>query len=356
MAQKSLLYDYQARQGATFTERDGWLVVQHFGDTKAEYESVRSAAGVIDLCNQAMLQFTGSDRLSYLQGMLTNDLRQLKMFEGQQAAILTQQGKIIAVVRVLCAMSSFYLDFYAPLKSSILAHLNRYLVADDVEIHDPNEAWKMLSLQGPNAKMILDALVGPADIPAALDHHAMVSVDGSPVCVVRADRTGYGGYDLIAKAEENLALTQRLNRLGAVNIGAAAANILRVEAGIPRHGIDYQEDHLFLELDLPSSVSFNKGCYLGQEIVERIRSRGHVNKKLCALVIEGDKPPNAGARVQADGKDVGQITSAEFSPVQQRVVALAYVNKDSWTPATRLIVRQDNVEIPCTVVTRPTMK
>ena len=120
MAKRSTLADLHERQGATFIERDGWRLPDHFGDPASEYKSVRESAGLFDLANRAMLQFTGEDRLPYLQGMLSNDLRPLKMFDGQQATILTQQGKVVADLRVLCSLNSFYLDFWEPLKEKIL--------------------------------------------------------------------------------------------------------------------------------------------------------------------------------------------------------------------------------------------
>ena len=224
------------------------------------------------------------------------------MFDGQQAAILTQQGKVVADVRVLCSLNSFYLDFWEPLKEKILTHLNRYLVADDVEIHDPNEQWKMLSLQGPRAQAMLDQLFANAELPAQANHHGMAQFDGAPVCVVRADRTGYHGFDLIVQTSQLLALAQRLTELGAAWVGEQAQNILRIEAGIPRYGVDFSEDNLLLEVALDDAVSFTKGCYLGQEVVERIRSRGHVNKKLCGLLLDGDTPASPGDKLSAGAK------------------------------------------------------
>ena len=136
-------------------------------------------------------------------------------------------------------MNSFYLDFWEPLKEKILTHLNRYLVADDVEIHDPNEQWKMLSLQGPRAQVILDQIFANAELPAQPNQHGMVQFDGTPVCVVRADRTGHNGFDLIVQTSQPADFAQRLNQLGAVWVGEQAQNILRIEAGIPRYGIDF---------------------------------------------------------------------------------------------------------------------
>src|SRR5215203_3645088 len=215
MAKRSTLADLHERRGVVFAEQDGWLMPQRFGDAAGEYDSVVKSAGLFDLADRAMLRFTGDDRLSYLQGMLSNDLRPLQMFDGEPAAILTQQGKVIADVRVLCSLNSFYLDFWEPLKEKIVTHLNRYLVADDVEIHDPNEEWKMLSLQGPKAQVLLDRLFAHAELPAQAHHHGMVQFDGNPVCVVRANRSGYDGFDLVVQGAQLATLAQRLVELGA---------------------------------------------------------------------------------------------------------------------------------------------
>ena len=134
MMKASPLINLHRSNGAVLAERDGWLLPAHFGNPAAEYDAVRRAAGLIDFSHRGLLQFTGADRLSFLQGMLSNDVRALKPFDGQYAALLTQQGKVLADVRVLCAMNSLYLDFWENLQEKILAHLNRYLIADEVEI------------------------------------------------------------------------------------------------------------------------------------------------------------------------------------------------------------------------------
>lgn len=353
MANQSFLTELHKRNRAVFVEHDGWLLPDHFGDPASEYESVRESAGLVDLANRAMLQFTGADRLSYLQGMLSNDLKPLKMFDGQQATILTQQGKVVADLRVLCSMNAFYLDFWEPLKEKILTHLNRYLVADDVEIHDPNEQWKMLSLQGPRTQTILDQMFANAELPAQANHHGMVQFDGSPVCVVHADHSGYDGFDLIVQNSQLLAFTKQLNELGAAWVGERAQNILRLEAGMPRYGVDFSEDNLLLEVALDDAVSFTKGCYLGQEVVERIRSRGHVNKKLCGLVLDGNQPASPGDKITAGDKEVGQITSSVASFALHQPIALGYVNKDFWTPGAKLSVHHSGAELAATVASRP---
>jgi len=353
MAKQSLLTELQQRSGAVFIDQEGWRLADHFGDAGAEYRAVRSAAGLFDMSHRAMLQFTGPDRVSFLQGMLSNDIRVLNMFEGQPATILTQQGKVIADVRVLCAMNSLYLDFWEPLKEKILAHLNRYLVADEVEINDPNEDWKMLSLQGPRSQKVLAEIFANSELPALPNQHAMVQFEGAPICVVRADRTGADGFDSIVQNAQLQPMAQRLTQLGASWVGAQAQNILRMEAGMPRYGVDFDENSLLLEVGLDNAYSYTKGCYLGQEVVERIRSRGHVNKKLCGLLLDGNTPANAGDAILAGDNEVGKITSSVVSIALNRPIALGYIAKDFWSPGTKLSVRHQDASISAAVAALP---
>jgi len=357
MAKQSSLSDLLKHHGAVFMEKEGWLLPKHFGNPGAEYQSVRTAVGLIDLAHRALLQFTGPDRLSFLQGLLSNDLRLLKMFEGQQAALLTQQGKVIADVRVLCAMNSFYLDFWQPLKEKIVAHLNRYLVADEVEIADPSENWHMLSVQGPRAPVLLDELFGHGQLPSQPMQHVMIHFDGSPICVVQASHFGEPGFDLIISTTAIVHVTQVLTDNGknfsANWVGEEAQEILRLEAGVPRYGVDFSEDNLLLEVGLDNAVSFTKGCYLGQEVVERIRSRGHVNKKLVGLSLDGPEPARAGESILAGDKEVGAITSSVNSPALGRPIALGYVHRDAWAPGTKLVVKHAGTVIPATVIELP---
>jgi aminomethyltransferase len=357
MAKRSSLTDFHKDNGAIFSERDGWLLPIHFGNPAAEYTAARSTCGFIDLSHRGLLQLTGPDRLSFLQGMLSNDLRLLKPFEGQYATLLTQQGKVIADVRVLCSLNSFYLDFWENLKDRVIEHLNRYLVADEVEIADRSDEYATLSLQGPQSEALLQKLFRTNELPAKLMHHAMVELDGTAICVVRASHTGESGFDLIAPKTDliNLAalLTESGKPISAAWVGEDTHNVLRVEAGIPRYGVDFSDDNLLLEVGIDNSYSYTKGCYLGQEVVERIRSRGHVNKKLTGLLLDGPDPANSGDAVQADGKEIGRITSSVSSPRLKRPIAMAYLNKDYWTPGTALSIIRNGATISAVVAELP---
>jgi folate-binding protein YgfZ len=181
----------------------------------------------------------------------------------------------------------------------------------------------------------------------------MVQFDGAPICLVRADHSGEDGFDLIVQNAQLEAVAQGLKQLGASWVGARAQNILRVEAGIPRYGVDFNEENLLLEVGLENSYSYTKGCYLGQEVVERIRSRGHVNKKLCGLLLDGNTPANGGDAIFAGDNDVGKITSSVASLALNRPIALGYIHKDSCSPGTRLTVRQGVNSIAATVSPLP---
>jgi folate-binding protein YgfZ len=148
-------------------------------------------------------------------------------------------------------------------------------------------------------------------------------------------------------------LTQAGSAYAARWVGAEAYEILRIEAGIPRYGVDITDDNLILETGLNQAVSFTKGCYLGQEVVERIRSRGHVNKALTGLVIDGDKPPVAGSKIWSSEKEVGTITSSIYSPALESPIALGYVHRDHRSPGTELVIRQDQAVLNATVVALP---
>ena len=289
--------------------------------------------------------------------MLSNDLKALKPFDGQYATVLTQQGKVIADVRVLCSLNSFYLDFWEYLKERILEHLNRYLVADEVEIADRSDEYAILSLQGPRAEALLRSLAGDAELPTKPQQHVMANIDEAAICVVRQSHTGEPGFDLIAPKASLLKIAKKLTEVGkqfsAAWIGEEAQNVLRVEAGIPRFGIDFTEDNLLLEVDIEHAVSFSKGCYLGQEVVERIRSRGHVNRKLCGLLLEGHDAAKAGDRLFAGEKEIGTVTSSVISPRLKRPIALGYVSKDFWSPGKELFIRRDGAAIRAVVTERP---
>jgi glycine cleavage system T protein len=357
VAKQSPLSIFHQSNSAVFAEREGWLLPIHFGNATAEYRAVRSAAGLFDRCHRGLLQVTGPDRFSFLQGMLSNDLRDLKPGQGQYATVLNQQGKVLSDVRVLQSENSFYLDLWAAVKDNIVAHLNRYLIADEVEITDKSEGYGILSIQGPRSIELLQELVTQGELPEQRAHHTIVDVEGVKICVVHASHTGEAGFDLIIPVQALRDIAQRATDLGqpfsAVWVGEEAQNTLRVEAGIPRYGVDITEDNLLLETGLEHAVSFKKGCYLGQEVVERIRSRGHVNKKLCGLLLDAQGPVRTGDPISAGGRNIGSVTSSVYSPALARPIGLGYLHRDFWALGTIVSLNRESESITAVVAELP---
>ena len=352
--------EYHKTNGAVFAEREGWNLPLHFGETTAEYDAVRSHLGLLDLSHRALLHFTGPDRTSFLQGMISNDLLSLSPGGGLYAMFLNQQGKVLGDCRVFCTDSSLLLDLWEPIKEKILDHLNRYLVADEVEITDLTEHYGLISVQGPDSERFVRKIAELPEAPKHLFLHSIARVYGTDIRLVRSSHTGEDGFDFIIPKSGLLRFAQHLDDVGkhfsAAWVGEQAAEILRVESGIPRYGIDITEDHLLLETGLDHAVSFTKGCYLGQETVERIRSRGHVNKKLVGFLLEGQETACARDLIVSADKEVGTITSSVYSPTLARPIALGYLRRDSWSTGTSLSVTHDGAPIPATVTDLPFVK
>ncbi|MCS6953489.1 MAG: glycine cleavage T C-terminal barrel domain-containing protein [Bryobacterales bacterium] len=286
---------------------------------EAGYRALREGAAWLDLSGRGKILIRGADRARLLHALCTNHVQQLAPGQGCYAFFLNAQGHILADAIVLCFEDHFLLDTEPETASKLQAHIDRYIIADDVTLEDATSALATLALEGPRAGAILASLGAPA--PAEAFGHARWNT----ALVVRASATGGEGFRLIAPATEKPALVAALEGAGALFAGPAEAFIVRLEHGKPRYGDDITEQHLPQETQQWHAVHFNKGCYLGQEIVERIRSRGHVNRVLVQLEIDGADVPDRGTSVSAGGALVGQITSAAFSPALGKAVALAYV-------------------------------
>src|SRR5689334_11377988 len=272
----TILSDRHRSNGAEFIDQDGWLLPSHFGDPAAEYTAVRSAVGLLDRSHYSLVRLTGPDRVSFLQGMVSNDVKKLAPNGGLHAAVLDVNGKVLADLRVLCTEDSFILLLLEPLKAKVIDQLNRYLVADEVEIEDPADGYGIISIQGPHALLLLNSVAPHQDPPVHMYAHAPMRIAGSDTRVVRTTHTGEEGFDIVIPIDDTIRIADELERAGAALglrwVGLAAQEVLRIEAGLPRYGVDMGEDTLLLETSLDDAVSFNKGCYLGQEVVERVHS------------------------------------------------------------------------------------
>lgn len=302
------------------------------------YAAARSAAGLFDFGFRGTLRFTGPDRATFLHNLLSNDIASLEPGSGRYTTLLTQQSKVVADGNVFCLEETLRFDVDRGVKSRAREHLEKFLVADEVEIDDPTESEVMLGVLGPRAAEILRA--AGADMPEkALDHRETALADSS-CWIARVDWSGDSGFQIVVASGESAAARAAIvahgDPRGLVVAERADLDVLRIEAGIPWPGVDFDESYLVLEAGLERGIHFRKGCYLGQEVVERASSRGHVNRRLVGLRVEGAKPPAAGARITHEGAEVGKVTSSAFSPALDSAIALGYVRREVMQPGNRL--------------------
>jgi glycine cleavage system T protein len=348
--------DLERARGAVFHDYGGLTLVETYSDPLTECAAVRTGAGVFDRSYRAALRFTGQDRVTFLHNLLSNDIAALGPGTGCYATLLTRESKVVADANVFCMEDSVRLDLDVRVKDRARAHLEEFLVADDVEIEDRTELDTSVGVHGPRSSEIVRAALA-ADVPRVAFEHVSGTIGGATVLVARVDWTGDPGFEVTVARAAGPAVWQTLLAAGAPlgvgPVGMAAAEILRLEAGIPYPGVDFDERYLVLEAGLERGISFRKGCYLGQEIVERASARGHVNRRLVGLRILGDQAPARGARIFREGVETGRITSSAFSPNLRAPIALGYVRRDAAAAGSRVEVEISGTTVAAEVVALP---
>ncbi len=327
---KTSLYEIHHALGATFTDNyEDWQLVGHFTDSYQEHHAVRNSVGVVDLSHRGRLRLTGSDRVAYLHRIISNDVEGLAVGEGNYATILTNRGKIIADMNVYVFEDSIGIETNSEMTSNLYQELDKYLIADDVTIEDFTERTGAVGVHGPkSAKLLKDAYgLDVRDLP---EYHSVVDeIDGRRIVCVSANETGEVGYNLSTESESIEWLWDTILTKGrtfsAQPVGLTALNSLRIEAGIPRYGAELGDSVFPGEAELEKAVSFEKGCYIGQEIVARMKYRGHPNRLLRGFEIMGDTPPQSGDRLFDGDKDIGWLTSAVVSPTLGKTIGIGYI-------------------------------
>lgn len=278
---------------------------------KALYEQCRAHGGVADLSGRAQLLFTGADRVRYLNGQVTRDVRKLRPGQTQAACVTTAKGKLCADVFITALEDALVVDADPSLRETLLARLERYIVADDVVIEDVSDSQVLLHYFQSE--------------PPRISGHA-------PVAAAR--RFGREGWDLRIAREAFAGARDELFA-GRVVIDESLAEVLRIEAGIPRWGRELDENTLPPEAGLDQThIDYHKGCYIGQEVISRLKSVGHVNRQLTGFAAEGGTLLTPGMQVFAAGSDtpaIGLLTSTAFSFALEKTIALGYLKRGSPT-------------------------
>ncbi len=287
---------------------------------------MRETAGQIDLSSRGRIRVTGEDRARLLHAMTTNNVKDLVAGTGCYAFFLNAQGRVLADANVLCFKDYFVLDTEPESRAFLIGHLDKFIIADDVALDDITDSTVEFGLEGPQAEAVLHS----AGLPTPLT--PLAHQEAASVTVIRASSTGAPGFRIIGST----GTAPRFE--GVPLVSHEEANIVRLEHFFPRYGDDISNTNLAQETNISDALHFTKGCYLGQEIVERIRSRGHVNRVLAGLTINGAEPIQRGTKLSFEGAEIGEILSSAYSPALGKTVGLGIVRISATKPGAHLLV------------------
>ena len=306
-----------------------------------EYETVRDGgAGLIDLsAMRGRIRVSGSEATMFLNGLITNDVKNLAQNRWMAAVFPTVQGRLIGAVRVIRGSGpEFLIDTETTSHDAVLKTVSRFTLAGDFKVADVTSDTALLTVQGQGAAEIIQKVFEQAASDLPQNGVVETTWQNVPVTLIRASHTGENGFDLFIDSSRKAELQQALEAAGAQPVGEDTFEILRVEAGIARFGQDMDETNVVPETNLDDAVSFTKGCYVGQEIIVRIKHRGHPAKKLTQLHFETDKQIEPGAVIRStENHEIGRVTSAVVSP-KRGSIGLGYVRYEYVADGTRVMV------------------
>lgn len=347
MLKRSLLYQNHKDSGATFVNFRGWQIPKRFRPFEEEYTVLKNNIGLLDLSFQGIIELQGRDRLRFLHGMVTNDIQNLSVGQGCYALMLTPQGKILTDMRIFCSEQALILMVDSDLIEKDIALLRKYIISDQVEVVDRSAELTVVSLQGPKAAEMINLLNTEGNLPTSPFEHLQTDLGGISVRCARISRTTAGGYDLILARTALVDLWNTLLNTGAPlglqGVGLEAWDVHRLEAGIVWYGFDMDDRRIPLETGLQDAISFNKGCYIGQEVVARATYRGQINRRLTGLLLSGKEPADQGDKIFRNEQEVGWIPSSSYSPRLKQAIALAYIRREAWDPGTLVRVEHQGI-------------
>lgn len=303
-----------------------------------DYRALTERTGIVDFSQRTRIEVTGADRASFLHNLSTNDVKRLKTGEGCEAFFLDARGHVLAHVFLLCRPESIVIEGVAGQCGPLLKHLDRYLIREKVELRDRTDGWTELLIAGAECPALL-AKISWGELPADRLANVELQLAGQAATIACVDLAQPVGYIVFFDSlEAQRAVIEALEAHGAVVCGPAALEAARIESAFPYFGQDITDKNLPQEVNRDAlAISFNKGCYLGQETVARIDALGHVNKTLVSVRFDGDRTPPPGTELTAAGQPAGQVTSAAFSPRLGAPLALAYLRRGSDKVGTALL-------------------
>lgn len=347
----------QVRAAGSVGEFDGQKRVLRFGSLEDEYRAICSGGAIVDRGYRALIEVSGGDRGDWLHNLTTNQIRSLTPGEGVYAFVLNLQGRILFDVNVLAVDNSLWVDLNRAYLTEALAHFEKYLITEDVTLVDRSDEFRRSGVVFGESAAIGDRAGLPNLKAMAAGSNAMGSIEGEAVRVARNDFCGTSAAELFVPRSAGEAVWEALTggEGALMPVGDEALEVRRIERGIPCPNREFAGDSLPAETrQLARAVSFQKGCYLGQEVVERMRSRGVVARLLSGLITEGEMVPEIGSEVRKeDGSVVGTVTSSCRSLAFGKPLCLAYLKKGAADPGTALCVRANGVEVEARVTDWP---
>jgi folate-binding protein YgfZ len=318
----------------------------------AAYDAARHRASFVDRSDRGRIVVSGTERASYLQGLLTNDIVALTAGQGCYTAYLTAQGRMLADLYAYELGDVLLLTMSGGVKDSVMAKLDQFIFSEDVQLGDVTDTFAQIAVVGPDAAVKVASIVSgvPEAALRGMPEHGNARGEwaGGAAIVTRIADTGEPGFDLFVERAQAGALKTALMAAGVNELDTGTAEAVRVESGVPVFGRDMDEDTIPLEAGIEArAISFSKGCYVGQEVIIRVLHRGHgrVARKLVGLALDSEPVPEAGAIVRSGDREIGRVTSSTASPALKRPIALAYVQRDFVEPGTTVTVGDQNATV-----------
>ena len=344
-------HEFHDGLGARFGELNGSEIVTDYGEPGAECRFLTESVGVIDLSFRGRICVLGQDRSKFLHGQLTNEIKRLQSGQGCYSALVTNKGKIQSDLNVHCLENEILLDFEPGLTDLVKERIERFVVADDVELCDVSEAFGVVSVQGPKAAEAISKLELPMAMPDG--SHAVTWTEDEtlgPIYLVCHPRLGGTGFDVYAADESVPAIADKLiaaaRELDGGSVGWGAFEQVRIVTGIPRFGQDMTEDNLAPEAGIEDrAIAYDKGCYIGQEVLNRLHNFAEVSRSLRVLSLPKNAKPSKGDAIFADDKQVGEVTSAAALPGASTPTCIGFVRKGHKEIGAKLRIGDDPAEI-----------
>src|SRR3989441_5110253 len=311
------------------------------------YQAARQTAALAEKDWFGIIRLTGSERASWLQGMVTNDVQKLAPGTGCYAAHLTPQGKIVAHMHVLVDEDALWLTLERAAIPKLIGAFDKLLIMEDVQIKDSSDEYDILGIVGPKAKSVLESWLGER---LHLDgRYGHLIFEGRRVFVSDI------GYDVWVSRGQADKMLRSLAASGATAIDRGTWDVLRTEAGIPVYGVDIDETTTMPEIG-ESGISYEKGCYIGQEVVAKVKYIGHVNRRFVGLTLEGSDLPEMKSPIYKSGKEVGYVTTSLLSPGLNKPISLGFVSRSAYAPGTAVEILTAEKSLPATIVDLPFVK